>query len=165
MAAVRALMASWRVLLLLAIVAAGVTPALGQRPRVDEGGVYKSRIAPHWFDDSTRFWYRNDLRGGRREFIVVDAEQGSRRQAFDHDKLAEALKAADVADIAADRLPFDAIELNLKEGALKFRGHDRGWKCDLQTYALSADESPPLDNEKTAAPDAQARSRRPAAGE
>src|ERR1051326_4208968 len=34
--------------------------------------VFKDRIAPHWFHDNTRFWYRNDLRGGAKEFIVVE---------------------------------------------------------------------------------------------
>src|SRR5262249_13121624 len=43
-----------------------------QRQRVP---VYKSRIAPHWFDDNTRFWYRNDLPGGCRDFVLVDVER------------------------------------------------------------------------------------------
>src|SRR5437667_12681514 len=50
-------------------------------------GMYKAQITPHWFSHNTRFWYRNDLRGGAKEFIVVDAEQGTRRGAFDHQKL------------------------------------------------------------------------------
>src|SRR5690348_11093875 len=37
-------------------------------------GVYKARITPHWFQNDTRFWYRNDLRDRTKEFIVVDAE-------------------------------------------------------------------------------------------
>src|SRR4051794_34759980 len=32
------------------------------------GRVYKDRVAPHWFADNKRFWYRNDLPGGAREF-------------------------------------------------------------------------------------------------
>src|SRR5262249_7178442 len=43
------------------------------RPRV-----YKDRIAPNWFHNGSRFWYRNELRGGTREFIVVDADAGKR---------------------------------------------------------------------------------------
>src|SRR5580658_11123206 len=55
-----------------------------------EKGVYKARIAPHWFAGDTKFWYRNDLRGEAREFILVDAVKGTRQPAFDHDKLAAA---------------------------------------------------------------------------
>ena len=29
--------------------------------------VFRDRIAPHWFHDNTRFWYRNNLRGGAKE--------------------------------------------------------------------------------------------------
>src|SRR5262245_35356165 len=43
------------------------------------GGVYKATITPHWFQNNTRFWYRNDLAGGNREFILVETEAGSRQ--------------------------------------------------------------------------------------
>src|SRR5262245_38063262 len=69
-------------------------------------GVYKSSVTPHWFANETRFWYRNDLRGGAKEFILVDAEKGTRRPAFDHEKLAAALSKAAGEEFKADRLPF-----------------------------------------------------------
>src|SRR5437899_1192896 len=65
-------------------------------------GVYKAQITPHWFHDNTRFWYRNDLRGGSKEFVVVDAERGSREAAFDHPKLAAALSKAAGATYSAE---------------------------------------------------------------
>src|SRR5436190_11263684 len=70
----------------------------------------KAQITPHWFADDTRFWYRNDLKGGAREFVLVDAEAGKRGPAFDHDKLAAALSKAANTEYKADRLPFDDIE-------------------------------------------------------
>ena len=75
-----------------------------------ERGVYKARINPHWFQNNTRFWYRNDLRDGAKEFIVVDAEHGTRLPAFDHQKLAAALSRAAATQFNADRLPFSEIE-------------------------------------------------------
>src|SRR6185369_998708 len=59
-----------------------------------ERGVYKAQITPHWFQENTRFWYRNDLADGAKEFIVVDAEHGTRQKAFDHQKLAASLSKA-----------------------------------------------------------------------
>ncbi len=53
--------------------------------------VFKSRITPNWFADNTRFWYRNELADGMREFIVVDAVKGTRDPAFDHEKMAKSL--------------------------------------------------------------------------
>src|SRR5262249_6115904 len=67
-----------------------------QRPGGPAGddGVYKERIVPHWLAGGTAFWYRNDLPRGKREFILVDAVKGMRATAFDHAKLAAALKEA-----------------------------------------------------------------------
>src|SRR5262245_65008884 len=56
--------------------------------------VFKDRITPHWFADGTKCWYRNDLKGGTKEFVLVDAMAGKRDLAFDHKKLAEALAKA-----------------------------------------------------------------------
>src|SRR5215510_1138825 len=69
----------------------GTTQARRGRFGGPERGVYKSQITPHWFQENTRFWYRNDLRDGAKEFIVVDAEHGVRKPAFDHAQLAAAL--------------------------------------------------------------------------
>ncbi len=40
--------------------------------------VYKMSIAPQWFDNNTKFWYRNDLKAGTKEFVLVDLEKGTR---------------------------------------------------------------------------------------
>jgi dipeptidyl aminopeptidase/acylaminoacyl peptidase len=110
-----------------------------QRPTA--GGVYKSRIEPHWFQDNMRFWYRNDLKGGAREFIVVDAERGTRTAAFDHDKLATALSKATGAEYKADRLPFDRIEYLESGKAIRFKVGDTTWQCDLASYECGKTES------------------------
>ena len=63
----------------------------GFRPSRSVQGLYKDRITPYWFTDNTRFWYRNDLAGKTKEFILVDAEHGTRQPAFDHARLAATL--------------------------------------------------------------------------
>jgi hypothetical protein len=106
-----------------------------REPRIR--GYYKARITPNWFSDNTCFWYRNDLKGNTREFILVNAEQGIRRKAFDHEKLAKALSQAAGIDYSANQLPFDRIELsdNLKE--LRFTVNRMTWVCDLTSYTCS----------------------------
>ncbi len=42
--------------------------------------MYRDRIAPHWFEGGTRFWHRNELPGGKEEFVVVNAETGERQR-------------------------------------------------------------------------------------
>jgi dipeptidyl aminopeptidase/acylaminoacyl peptidase len=110
----------------------------GPRPSPGDGLVFKMRIAPHWFDQDNRFWYRNDLPGGAREFILVDAERGTRAPAFDHQKLAAALsKAAGGQVYHADHLPFDEIEFVDGSKAVRFRASDATWKCPLDSYECS----------------------------
>ena len=108
------------------------------------GLVFKDRIAPHWFADNTRFWYRNDLANRGKEFILVDAEKGTREPAFDHAKLAASLSKATGSEVKADRLPFDEIAYIDDARAIKFKVGDSTWKCVLASYECSkTDEAPP----------------------
>jgi hypothetical protein len=100
-------------------------------------GVYKSIITPHWFQNDTRFWYTNGLRGGAKEFILVDAEKGTRQPAFDHQKLAAALSKATGQEFKADHLPFSDIEFVDDSKAIKFDAASKTWKCDLTSYECS----------------------------
>src|SRR5712671_5678364 len=38
--------------------------------------VFRDQVTPHWFKNDSRFWYRNELREGAKEFVMVDAEKG-----------------------------------------------------------------------------------------
>ena len=42
------------------------------------GKVFKAAVDPHWSADGNAFWYRNDLPGGQKEYVVVDAVKGTR---------------------------------------------------------------------------------------
>src|SRR6266850_4173607 len=123
-----------------------------------ERGVYKAQITPHWFQENTRFWYRNDLRDGAKEFIVVDAEHGTRKPAFDHQKLAASLSKATGKEFKPDKLPFSEIEFVHRGTSIQFEAVDNGWRCDLSTYECLAqnasaskpaktNSSPPAENE------------------
>lgn len=110
----------------------------GRRSGGGERGVYKSRIEPHWFDNGRRFWYRNDLSGNAREFILVDAEQGRRQRAFDHGRLAAALSKASGQDFTGEHLPFLEIEFSAGGDVITFDAADKHWTCDLSTYECAA---------------------------
>ena len=101
-------------------------------------GVYKARLAPHWLADHTQFWYRNDLRGGAKEFVFVDADRGVRRPAFDHDKLAAALSKAAGEEFKADHLPFSDIKFVEDGKAVQFDASGKTWRCDLNSYECAA---------------------------
>ena len=128
-------------------IAAFATVALGFRPTVGaqgtkrdyeradglkaltEGKVFRANVDPHWFDDNNKFWYRNDLADGAREFIVVDAVKGERRPAFDHAKLAEALAIATSKPQRATHLPFQEINF-VGDGTISLLDVKTAWSYD-----------------------------------
>jgi dipeptidyl aminopeptidase/acylaminoacyl peptidase len=129
-------------------------PAAAQRRGGGGGGpgVYKSRLAANWFDGGQRFWYRNDLAGGKRQFVLVDAKAGARQPAFDHEKLAAALTKAGVSDASPDRLLLERLEFKTADNALLFRAGDKDWQCDLATYELTEIKDRPAAAEPPADP-------------
>src|SRR4029077_10108650 len=97
---------------------------------LNKGKMFRAKVAPTWFPDNKRFWYRNDLRGGNKEFVLVDAERGIRQPAFDHAKLADELSKASGTTYKADKLPFDTIQFVDADKALQFQAGGATWKCD-----------------------------------
>jgi len=104
------------------------------------GRVFKTKVEPHWYAESKRFWYRNDLSAGKKEFVKVDAERGVRQPAFDHVRLAEGLAKALGKPAEAERLPFGEIEFCDDEAGLLFECHGKRWRANLVTYDCAAIE-------------------------
>ena len=119
--------------------------------------VFKQRVTPHWLADGARFWYRNDLADGVREFILVNAEQGTRKPAFDLARLAESLNKAGAGKFEATRLAVDELDFDARGEVVRFRAAGKDWQCSLRDYTLTADAartnrltSPPLARTPTA---------------
>jgi len=89
-------------------------------------------VKPVWLEGGARFWYRNDGPEGH-SFFVVEPAARSRKPAFDHPRLASALKAASGQEVDAAALPFMAIELSAN--AIEFDAFGAHWRCDLESYA------------------------------
>lgn len=83
-------------------------------------------VAPHW--SGSRFWYEREAHDGK-EFVVVNARQGTSEVAFDHARLARALSAAADTAIAASALPVDSINLEPGQGMVYLWIGDRSWLC------------------------------------
>jgi dipeptidyl aminopeptidase/acylaminoacyl peptidase len=123
-------------------------------PRRAPNLVFKDQIVPHWFDSNTRFWYRNDLAGGAREFILIDASKGTREPAFDHKRLSAALTKSAGKDFPAEKLPFDNIALDVHTKLVRFKVGDTVWKCELATYecAKAPSSDAPVDGPSIPSP-------------
>src|SRR4051812_22894217 len=100
--------------------------------------VVQVRVKPHWFSDGDRFWYRRDLPGGGREFVVVDAAKGTKAPAFDHERLAAALAKETGQEQNPARLPIDRIEP--EDRAIRFRALGKGWRFETGDGTLAEHE-------------------------
>jgi dipeptidyl-peptidase 4 len=139
--------------LTLSVVA--VAPLAAQGTRTDyqranhlheatRGKVFKLDLLPHWLDDD-HFWYCNELAGGAREYVLVDAQRGTRAAAFDHARLAAALEQATRKHCDPRRLPIESLSLPKEAHSLVVWCDGRAWRCDLTNYKLTEakDAQPP----------------------
>ncbi len=124
--------------------------------KLTENKVLNRRLEPRWLTNDSRFWYRSELPNGSHQFILVDPAKPERKPAFDHARLAEALKAAGINDATPDRLAIDDLSVDPASGRLTIRIGGKAWSCDLQTYELKA----ATNAVSTLAPDPNARASR-----
>ena len=122
--------------------------------------VYRDRIQPHWAADGSHFWYRNDLPMGQREFVLVDLAKGTRKRAFDHQRLAQSLGKSGAGNVEAAKLPLDDLRFDLRGNSVKFRANGKHYRCDLKSYAVTQIEKPadpPKPEEKKPSPSKKAK--------
>jgi hypothetical protein len=108
--------------------------------------------AAAWIEDSHRFWYPKSVKGGT-EFVLVDADAGTRKPAFDQDRLAAAISSATGHPYTGLKLPFAPMRprpgVRPVTGAtapLKFLDEDRAiqfgtggmlYRCSLTDYTCA----------------------------
>jgi len=102
-----------------------------------ENLVYKERLDATWMEKTQQFWYRNDLKGQTKEFILVDAKKCEKRPAFDHKKLAESLSQAAGKEYEAEKLPFNQIQFVEDGNSIEFNAERARWKCQLSDYTIT----------------------------
>lgn len=77
-------------------------------------------MTPQWLSEGRRFWYQV---GGR--YLVVDPRDGTRSDAFDHNRLAAALSVASGRAVNAAALPITALEI---DDSVKFGAFESRWE-------------------------------------
>jgi dipeptidyl aminopeptidase/acylaminoacyl peptidase len=110
----------------------------------------------HWIGDSHRFWYAHSVKGGA-EYMLVDADAGTKKIAFDHEKLSNAVSKATGQKYTAQTLPFQSglprrpggprpvagptktapLTFLDDEKAIQFGVDGSLYKCDLQAYTCA----------------------------
>ncbi len=103
--------------------------------------VLRAGVTPNWLPDE-RFWYRVTTERGR-EFMLVDAADGTRAPAFDHARLAAGLSDASGEAYEAFDLPFTSFTFSSDGEAVRFNAAGAGWACDLDDYRCTPDRGVP----------------------
>ncbi|MDB5345323.1 MAG: dipeptidyl aminopeptidase/acylaminoacyl peptidase [Schlesneria sp.] len=100
--------------------------------------VAHAKVEPHWFGtDNNHFWYRRELTAKTHEFVVIDAAQGSRQPAFDHEQLAAALSQKLGKKIESDRLDLQQMEFAEDGESIRFNAGGKGWRYAIKSNELA----------------------------
>jgi dipeptidyl aminopeptidase/acylaminoacyl peptidase len=110
------------------------------------------QVSPNWLDDGQSFWYRNSLGEGH-EFIVVNPTAASRRQLFDHHRLASAMSLADDTSYVGIKLPFDDFEFVEEGRSIEFDARKKRFVCDIVQYDCTVGDTLPDDTPYVESPD------------
>jgi hypothetical protein len=120
-----------------------------------QGLVVNEPRTPTWIGESDHFWYARAVKGGS-EFVLVDAATGTKKPAFDQEKLASAINAASGGHYTTLALPFAAAQGGRggaggrggtptaagltfldNEQSIEFGVSGFMYKCSLSDYACS----------------------------
>lgn len=126
------------------------------KAQTNEPKIYRHRITPNWFDENKKFWYRLDLPQEKREFILVDAENGARRPAFDHARAAKMLGEKTGKEVDAEKLPFERIRFSEDGKKVRLIG-EKSWSFDLENYAAEEETEKIEEPERTEEPPTERR--------
>ena len=96
-------------------------------------------VVPEWLPGD-KFWYRTLTPNGS-EFILVDPAKGTKKPAFDQEKLAATLSKAAGKNYSASMLPFQSFAYSPDNKSISFYADGKHWTCDLKNYACTADAS------------------------
>ncbi len=99
--------------------------------------VFRRKVEPNWAADGKRLWYRVEVAPREFEFVIADAEAGTREAAFDSVDLAKQLGEATKKTVDAERLPFQRLTIVDDENAVEFAAFSGVWKFDRDSKELS----------------------------
>ncbi len=113
--------------------------------------VYHLEVIPNWTVDGKQFWHVTQTPLGKR-FFITDIEKRSTREAFEHQKLAEALAKATNESIDEGDLPFERIRI-IGENEIGFEYDHKQWVYNASSYSLHQNKLPSRSPQQGISPD------------
>jgi dipeptidyl aminopeptidase/acylaminoacyl peptidase len=112
-------------------------------------------VAPQWYKDGTRFWFRNTTKSGA-DFVFVDPTLNVARPLFDNARLAAAITMAADTSVDPNKLPFQTFRFakdNEDERNIEFRAGRKRLTCDIVAYSCTAADTLPSEVPFVLSPD------------
>jgi len=92
-------------------------------------------IVPFWKKDGSAFWYKKNLPDKNWEYIYIDVASGSRKPAFDAEKLAQELAAISGQKQQPLRLQFSELYFT-DQNTLKLKSQNKWYEVNLSDYSI-----------------------------
>lgn len=113
---------------------------------MEEEYLKRAGVSPHWLPGGNSFWYRHYLSPGKSEFILVNCVNQTRRPAFNHEGLADALKrragsAEQEQDIGPNSQPFTLIDISPEGSSTRFLWNKKKWEYGAENVLEEWDGS------------------------
>lgn len=135
--------------------------AYSLREKYSANKVYYSNVVPSWIDGTHSFWYVRRTPEGRM-YVLVNADKSSRKELFDHKRLAEALSASSGQKVESTALSLERLSVSSGQDTLRFAFAGHKWMYAVRKNRLTDQGAVPapgkqrhwmeVDDEKTAAP-------------
>lgn len=109
-------------------------------------GLISGNLKSGYWDNDSIFIYQKNLKDGK-EFYKINSITKTKSLAFDHNKLANALKELIEEEILASNLPFSRFSIN-QDKTIDFRIKDKKYSCNLDDYSISEETSSKRDHNK-----------------
>jgi dipeptidyl-peptidase-4 len=117
-----------------------------------QGTIRNATVTPHWIPGRSEFWYVRDTAGGV-ETVIVDADTGAKRPAFDHQRLSATLNGIGDDEFEPTALRIESIRSDENQWTVDVRSGGGVIQCELADYTCKAQPAWRLDPVVMEAPD------------
>lgn len=97
--------------------------------------VFNGAVVPTWIGTTNRFLYENNTAAGI-EYIIADANNLTKRKAFDQKKFIESFESATGKKAEVGKLPIRNLIFSDKLGSFAFIYDNYNWICNLKDYKI-----------------------------
>lgn len=94
-------------------------------------------IIPFWQEDKTSFYYRKNLADRNWEYVYVNPVAGTKKIAFDHSKLAQALATSTGKKQDASRLRINEMFFNKNASVVTVKTEGKWYQANLEDYTIT----------------------------